>query len=206
MTGRFRRLIVLEGIDGSGKSTPADALAARWTERGWPVGRWREPTDRKIGAQGAQADRSDPRRAAMLFTLDRTLARPALEAELAKRDVIADRSFYSTLAYQGSRLPPVDRRALETLERAATVPPDLVVLLNLPAETAIQRVGSRGRQRSPLERLTTLRRVAAAYRSYARKERWVVLDARLSPAELVERADRAVLQRLGPPRRRRTLN
>ncbi|HEV8050752.1 MAG TPA: dTMP kinase [Thermoplasmata archaeon] len=206
MTRRRGRLIVLEGIDGSGKSTLADSLVAKWAERGWPASRWHEPSDRRIGAQGAQADRADPRRAAMLFTLDRTLARPELESRLAEGDVIADRSFYSTLAYQGSRLGPVDRRGLETLERAAAVLPDLVVLLDLSAEAAIRRVGSRGRARSPLERRTTLRRVGAAYRSYARKERWVILDARRPPSELVDLADRAVLRRLGPPARRRTLN
>jgi len=203
MTGRRGRL-VLEGIDGSGKSTLADALLARWTAHGWRASRWHEPTDRRIGTQGTQADATDPRRAAMLFTLDRTLARPSLEAALGKGDVLADRSFYSTLAYQGSRLPRPDQRALETLERAATIPPDLVILLRLSPEVALQRVGSRGRKRSPLERLATLRRVAASYRSFARKERWVVLDARLSRPELADRAEQAVVRRLGAPRRRRT--
>jgi dTMP kinase len=203
MTARRGRLIVLEGIDGSGKSTLADALVLRWTERGRPAVRWHEPTDPEIGARGAAADRDDPRRAAMLFTLDRTVARPQLESLLAKSDVVADRSFYSTLAYQGSRLNPTDRRALETLERAITLPPDLILLLDLPPTEALRRVGRRGGARSPLERLATLRRVARSYRSYARAERWVVLDARRPSAELLEFADGVVDDRLGRPARRR---
>jgi dTMP kinase len=203
VTARRGRLLVIEGIDGSGKSTLADALAARWTERGRPTGRWHEPADREIGARGAEADRTDPRRAAMLFTLDRTLARPELESRLARSDVLADRSFYSTLAYQGSRLSPPDRRGLEALQVAIALRPDLVVLLDLPPEEAVRRVGRRGQPRSPLERLATLRRVRRSYRSYARRDRWVVLDARQSASELVELADRAVAERLGPVRRRR---
>ncbi|MCI4369821.1 MAG: dTMP kinase [Thermoplasmata archaeon] len=203
MTSRRGRLIVLEGIDGSGKSTLADSLVERWTGQGRRVVRWHEPTDPALGARGAVADEDDPRRAAMLFTLDRTIARPELEARLAKGDVIADRSFYSTLAYQGSRLNPADRRALDVLERAVAVVPDLVVFLDLAPSEALRRVGRRGGARSPLERLATLRRVAAAYRSYARKERWVVLDARQAAGELVNLADRAVAARLGPSARRR---
>ncbi|MCI4327099.1 MAG: dTMP kinase [Thermoplasmata archaeon] len=203
MTARRGRLLVIEGIDGSGKSTLADALARRWTAHGRPTVRWHEPSDPAIGSRGAEADRVDPRRAAMLFTLDRTLARPELEARLAKSDVLADRSFYSTLAYQGSRLSAVDRRGLEAMQLAVAVAPDLVVLLDLPPEEAVRRVGRRGHPRSPLERLATLRRVRRAYRSYARRDRWLVLDARRPAAELVDLADRAMTERLGPVRRRR---
>jgi dTMP kinase len=202
MTARRGRLIVLEGIDGGGKSTLVDGLVGRLARRRWPVARWHEPTDPDLGVRASKADRADPRHAAMLFTLDRTIARPELERLLSSADVVADRSFYSTLAYQGSRLAPGDRMELEALQRSATVPPDLVILLDLPPEEAMRRIGSRGQKRSPLERLATLRRVARAYRAYARKERWTVLDARRPAGELAEHAARAVADRLGPPRRR----
>jgi dTMP kinase len=203
LTARRGRLIVLEGIDGSGKSTLAEGLANRFAVRGWPTSLWHEPADPEIGARAAEAERSDPWRSAMLFTLDRTLARPELERRLAKGDVIADRSFYSTLAYQGSRLSESDRGGMEALQRAATLPPDLVILLDLPPAEAMRRVGARGRKRSPLERLATLRRVARAYRGFARSEGWPVLDARRPVDALVDLADRAVVERLGRPRRQR---
>jgi dTMP kinase len=184
--------VVLEGIDGSGKSTLADGLARRWRSRGRRVARWHEPTDPVLGSRAAEVGGSDPWTAAMLFTLDRALARPALEALLRGSDVIADRSFYSTLAYQSTLLPPSVRRRLEALERATALVPDVVALLELEPETAFRRVGRRGRERSEFEHLATLRRAARAYRRFAKSGRWPVLDARLPPGELLEAADQAL--------------
>ena len=199
MTRARGRLIALEGIDGSGKSTLADALARRWRSDGRRLGRWHEPTDLALGARAAAANRTDPWQAAMLFTVDRAVHRPELEALLRRADVIADRSYYSTLAYQGSALPVRARTALAKMQRDLAIPPDVVVLLDLPPALALQRVGRRGSSRSPLERLATLRRVARAYRAMAKRGRWVVLDARQLPEELAERAEAALRRR-----RRRT--
>ncbi|MCI4325769.1 MAG: dTMP kinase [Thermoplasmata archaeon] len=198
MNRRRGRLVVLEGIDGSGKSTLARALVRRWRARGRTVTRWHEPTDPGLGARAADVGASDPWTAAMLFTLDRAVARPELERLLKTSDVIADRSFYSTLAYQGSLLAPKGRRELERLERATAVPPDAVALLDLDAEEALARVGRRGSARSTFERRATLRRVARAYRTIARAERWPILDATLPPRALLDAADEA----LAPPPRR----
>jgi dTMP kinase len=193
------RLIVLEGIDGSGKSTLADGLARGWRSAGRPVALWHEPSDPELGARAAKVGRSNPWASALIFTLDRAVARPKLERLLARSDVIADRSFYSTLAYQGSLLGAPERRRLETLQRAVAAPPDVILLLDLRPETGLQRVGRRGKDRSAFERLATLRRVSRAYRGFARKEGWLVLDAAQTPAELLADAERG----LSSPRRRR---
>jgi dTMP kinase len=198
MSRRRGRLVVLEGIDGSGKSTLAKALARRWRTRGRRVALWHEPSDPGLGARAAEVGASDPWTAARLFTLDRATARPELERLLSRSDVLADRSFYSTLAYQGSLLPPKGRKELEALERATALAPDAIALLDLDPEAALTRVGRRGSARSSFERAATLRRVAGAYRRIARAERWPILDAALPPAALLEAADAA----LGPPRRR----
>ena len=194
-------LIAVEGIDGSGKSTLAKSLVARWRRRGRRVAPWREPTDRALGARAASANDDDPRLASALFTLDRALHRPELEALLARSDVVADRSFYSTLAYQGSALEASARRALEEMQRAVAREPDVVVLLDLPPKRALERVHRRGGSRSPLERLATLRRVARAYRTMAHRGGWIVLDAEKTPKELVELADRALATGATPRRR-----
>lgn len=178
-------LVAVEGIDGSGKSTLVDALLRRMRRQGRRVGRWHEPTDPDLGARAAAANRNDPRLAALLFTLDRAMHRADLEAQLARSDVIADRSFYSTLAYQGSLLAPGPRRALERMQREIAIRPDVVVLLDLAPALAMKRVGRRGTVRSPLERLSTLRRVARAYRAFAKQEHWIVLDAEQTPEELL---------------------
>ncbi len=198
---RVGRLIALEGIDGSGKSTLLRALARALRRRGASVGLRREPSDATLGSLAQRVSPSDAWTGAVYFTVDRYLARPSLERALRRFEVVlSDRSFYSTLAYQGSALPPAERRRLEALERAATRPPDRVILLDLPPREAVRRLGRRATARGPLERLRVLERVAASYRALARDPRWIVLDARRPVPELVRDA---VARLSEPPARAR---
>jgi len=207
---RVRRgtFVVLEGIDGVGKSTLLQALSRTLRRQGLTVAVRREPSDARLGALAQAAAAEDAWTGAVYFTVDRHLAAPALERDLRTHDVVLqDRSFYSTLAYQGSALPASDRRRLEQLQRAAAREPDRVVLLDLPLSDALNRVGSRSDRRGPLERARTLRRVARAYRALAGSRRWLVLDARASPSELlrqtVDGLRLARSPRSGRPSRRR---
>jgi len=191
------RLVALEGIDGVGKSTLARAIARGLRARGLSVAVRREPSDPGLGRLAQSASVTDPWAGAVYFTLDRSLALPSLERDLAAHDVVVtDRSLFSTLAYQGSALRPRERRRLAEMQRAVTRSPDAVLLLDLDPREALQRLGRRSPGRGPLERLRTLERVAAAYRGMARRHRWTVLDARLPREELVALA----LRQLGLPR------
>jgi dTMP kinase len=182
-------LVALEGIDGAGKSTFVRALAAALRRRGLSVGIHREPSDPRLGSLAQEASLQDAWTGAVYFTVDRHLARPALARELNRRDIVlSDRSFFSTLAYQGSALPPADRRRLERMQAGTTIPPDRVLLLDIDPVTALDRLGRRSTVRAPLERARTLRRVARAYRQLSRRPGWTVLDAALPPPELVRRA------------------
>jgi dTMP kinase len=202
-------LVVVEGIDGVGKSTLIQSLARSLRRRGFSVVVRREPADPRLGALAQSAAAEDPWTGAVYFTVDRHLAAPALERDLRSHDVVLqDRSFYSTLAYQGSAMSPRDRRRLTQLQRAATREPDRVFLLELPPAEALRRLGGRRRRRGPLEVARTLERVARAYRALARSRRWKVLDARAPPEELLRQAlDGLELTRPSRPRgarRRRT--
>ena len=195
-------LVALEGIDGVGKSTLAGALLRTATRRGVRAVARREPTDRTLGHLAQEASLRDPWTGAVYFTVDRFLARPALEKELARYPlVITDRSFYSTLAYQGSALGRSLVRELGELSRRATRTPDVVILLDLDPVEALRRLGLRGRGRGPLERRRTLERVARAYRALARRHGWLVLDARRPRRELADATWAALAPRL--PRARR---
>jgi dTMP kinase len=179
-------LVALEGIDGAGKSTLLRPLAAALRRRGLRVVVRREPVDPHLGGLAQRASVRDPWSGAVYFMLDRFLARPALERDLAGADVvISDRSLYSTLAYQGSALRAPAVRRLEALAPQATILPDRVVWLDLAPGDALARLGRRGRLRGPLERRRTLTRVATRYRTLARRGGWIVLDAGRPTPELV---------------------
>ena len=190
MTRRARgTFVVIEGIDGVGKSTLIRSLARSLRRRGQSVVVRREPADPRLGALAQAAAAEDPWTGAVYFTVDRHLASPGLERDIRSHDVVLqDRSFYSTLAYQGSAMTPRDRRRLAQLERAAAREPDRVYLLELPPAEALRRLGGRRQRRGPLEVERTLERVARAYRVLARSRRWRVLDARAPPAELLRQA------------------
>jgi dTMP kinase len=197
--GPHGRLVAIEGIDGSGKSTLVRALARALRRRGVSVATRREPTDRTLGALAARAAASDPWTGAVYFTLDRLAARPALARELGRNDlVLTDRSLYSTLAYQGSALPARARAQLVRLQATATIRPDRVVLLDLSPAQARRRRSRRSSGREPLEREAVQRRVAAEYRRLAERGRWIVVDASRPVASLAaELAARLATRRAG---------
>ena len=184
-------LIAIEGIDGAGKSTLQQHLARRLRSKGWSVRMEREPHDPVLGAEALQHSRSDPWRAAAYFTYDRLAANGALRRQLKERGIVLlDRSFFSTLAYQGAHLTATGVEWLEHLQRAVTSAPERVLFLRLGAETAIARVRKRGRRASPVERLRELRSVEHAYEALAGRPEWILLDAEQPVTALAREAER----------------
>ncbi len=162
-------LVVLEGIDGAGKSTQCERLAERLRSEGWDVERLREPTDGPWGRRIRELARSgredvSPREELDLFLEDRRQhvcerIAPALDRGAV---VLMDRYYYSTIAYQGARgLDPVEIRRLN---EAFAPPADLLLYLTIPAEWAGQRIEQqRGDQRDLFEKEDYLRRVKAEF-------------------------------------------
>ncbi len=194
------RLIVLEGIDGSGKSTLAGGLGEALEARGFRVFRTREPTDGPLGRRIralAAASRSavSPEEEFQLFHEDRRahvteVVRPALaRGEI----VIQDRSYFSTVAYQGQR--GLDRTRL-LLESEAIAPrPDLLLVVDLPVNEALARINARRRSSDDFESEATLEEVRRAFLAF---EGAIVLDGRRSPDEVLQAALPFVLSRLPP--------
>ena len=138
-------LIVIEGIDGAGKSTQAKLLYNDLDRRNIPVIFSREPTDSEYGQKIrvlAQKGRESiqPEEEYRLFVNDRkvhvhTLINPALKAG---KVVILDRYFFSTIAYQGALgLDPEKIRA----ENEIFCPlPDAAFIIDIPTKIGIDRI------------------------------------------------------------------
>ena len=190
-------LVVLEGIDGAGKSSVQRALLRRWKAEGLRTVGHKEPTVSELGRRAIRAAPTDAARAAMYFTLDRILARPKLDQLLREgRIVVQDRSYYSTLAYQGSALPPAQRRDLSLLQKSVAVEPDLVVLLDIPPKRSLRRVRKRNSGLSAIERSGAQGRVVREYRRLARQGNWVVVDASEPLRKVIEMTEAAIRAKL----------
>jgi dTMP kinase len=187
------RFLVLEGIDGSGKSEQARRLAAWLEQRGHRVVSTREPTDGPFGRRYRAWARGEfeatPEQVLELFLADRrehvkAVVLPALErGEI----VVCDRYKHSTLAYQAAQgLDPVRLHALfDTPEFPA---PELVLWLRVPVATALARMGATATER--FERAEFLERVDAEYARLGLE----AIEASGS-VDAVERAIRAHVER-----------
>jgi dTMP kinase len=159
--------IVLEGIDGAGKSTQAKLLAERLTDRGIPVLLTAEPSDGPVGRIiKSMTTRPEPQEEARLFTQDRRdhVERVILPALAEGRTVICDRYIYSSVAYQGAR--GLDQETILSAQNDFAPQPDIIFLLEIPPDVAFVRIASeRGGRLSTFEVRENLEAVDAVYRN-----------------------------------------
>ena len=157
------RFIVCEGIDGAGKTTQIELLEKRLKEAGRSVYRTAEPTESATGGllRDALAGLT-PRSAcemAALFTLDRiahNVGKGGIEEMLAAGDdVLSDRYYYSSLAYQGS-LCDFDWVKGMNVGCPAIRRPDLCIFLDISPKEALSRIGKRGEAKEIYEKEETL--------------------------------------------------
>ena len=163
-------LIVLEGIDGSGKSTQARLLVRRLAARGIRTVLFREPTRGKWGRlireKARQADSLTPEEELDLFVRDRreNVFRNVEPALAAGKTVVLDRYYFSTIAYQGAK--GIDPGRIQRLNERFAVRPDLVFIIDIDAESGLARIGSRGRRDELFEREEYLDRVRAIFNGF----------------------------------------
>ncbi len=203
-TDRPGTFITFEGVDGSGKSTQATALADALGTAGLPVTATREPGGSPV-AERIRSILLDPGITEMawltevfLYLASRAehvaaVLRPAL---MKGEVVICDRFLDSTLAYQGYGREDGNRDApasVESIRRAndfgtGGLSPDLTFLLDLDPEVGLQRARDAGRGPDRLESggIEFLRRVREGFLELARidPDRIVVVDADRSPEEI----------------------
>ncbi len=158
--------IVLEGIDGAGKSSQIELLSQWLIANGFDVENVVEPTDSDIGrlirkflqSEDATSDYMQ-KTLGLLFAADRLLLMNKInKLKDENKVIISDRSFYSSLAYQD----PADW--IGEINKFAKIP-DLVILLDLDLKTSVNRSG----ETDEFENEEFLRRVKENYLELAKK-------------------------------------
>lgn len=193
------RFLVLEGIDGCGKTTQLEALAAWLPASGlMPEGTrlivTREPGGTPLGLALRQLLLHPPGEAApgstaelLLYAADRAqhvdaLIRPALAAG---HWVLSDRFSGSTAAYQGHGRG-LSLALIEQLEQVATagLQPDLTLWFDLPLAESRRRRGQRPADRIEASGEAFLERVLAGFARLAEERQWQRVDAQAPVAEV----------------------
>ena len=186
--------VTFEGLDGSGKSTQAELLAARLEADGVQVVATREPGGTKLGEQirdlVLHGDHVTPWAEALLYAASRAhhveeVIRPALDGGAW---VVCDRYVDSSVAYQGVARELGLERVLDlNLTAVGGLLPDRTFLLLLDPAVVAARVGG---ERDRLEREDDdfHARAHEGYCELARRfpERIVTLDATRPAEELAE--------------------
>ena len=209
MTGRF---ITFEGLDGSGKSTQLERVAARLERLGVPHVVTREPGGtpfadllRELFLRREAAQVDGVVELMLVFASRRQHLIEVIEPALAAGAVVlCDRFTDSTYAYQGGGRG-VQPESIAQADRLATGAraPDRTLFFDLPPEEAQRRRRGHAADRIDRESLAFYRRVHAAFRERIAAEpaRFRVIDA-AAPIEAVARAVEQALDDIPGPLRR----
>jgi dTMP kinase len=206
------RFVVLEGIDGCGKTTQIQALHT-WLPRSGLISPHqqivvtREPGGTAFGEALRELLLHPPAHQVptelaelLLYAADRAqhVADRIVPSLAAGHWVLSDRYSGSTEAYQGhGRGLPLE--AIRQLERLATngLQPDLTLWLDLPLEEALRRRRHRKGDRIEAAGEAFLARVQQGFQGLAEGSDWWRVDATGSPTAVTERCRQAVMERFG---------
>ena len=203
------KLIVVEGLDGSGKGTQIALLKEKLEAAGRKVIATAEPTQSAAGGLCRDALKGrfciGPRELAALFTADRighnTDKSDGIVSLLERGiDVICDRYYYSTCAYQGMES---ERDMKWTMDMNRNCPvirkPDICLFLDLDPESCLQRI-QKGRVSTEIyEKTEILKRVRQSFMqvfSFFSDETIIIVDSDAHIKTVSERIWNAVNENL----------
>lgn len=182
--------IVLEGIDGCGKTTVAQALSRRLRQAGKKTLITKEPTlssapGKKIAAiLQHKLPAPPPTDFQKLYIADRLrhiekTLRPALSKGVI---VICQRYALSTYAY-GTAFGVAEKDLMHDVLK-----PDATFFLDIKVSLALKRIAARNQEVEYFEKRTLLKKIDRAYKQLMRnKKQWpvTVLDASEAPGAIV---------------------
>ncbi len=161
------RFIVFEGIDGSGKGTQIDLLVSEMKKRGRQVYQTAEPTSSATGGLIRDAlgglQKRDAYELSALFLTDRIFHNVnevnGIKQFLEKgTDVVCDRYYYSSFAYQGI---DADLKWVMELNLGCQeiLRPDLCIFLDADADACDERIENNRFEREIYENLSAQKKI-----------------------------------------------
>lgn len=183
------KLIVIEGMDGAGKTTQAKELVKRLNKSGYNASYTKEPTDQVVGQFIREKILSgdmevDPLALQYLFNADRVMHMKKIEALLEKGMVIVmDRYFWSSVAYALADLGGVKEWFLTAFSVLSFyhqfIAPDMSIYLNVDVEIALRRIEDSGKHGEIYDNDKKLPLIAKNYRQLLKQfpEMFTIVDA-----------------------------
>ena len=198
--------IVLEGVEGSGKSTQVRLLADWLQARAVPHVATREPGGTDVGEEIRHIllhghDMPAETELLLMTAARAVFVREVVEPALAEgKVVIADRFSLSSMAYQGyGRGLDIDSVRAICSFATGGLQPDITIVLDVPLETGDERRATRsGPDRIERAGVEFHRRVAEAYRLLPSTEPGIERVAGVGDIDEVHARVRAVLARRFP--------
>ena len=191
--------IVLEGIDGAGKSTQTELLEQWLTQEGYQIQKIVEPTTSEIGKlirnellNPESTNDINQQKLTLLFAADRlTLKKEILKAKNNPNKIlISDRSFYSSICYQNNS--SIDQQWIYQVN-LHTPRPDLTILLDLKEDEAIKRCD----KEEVFENLAFLEKTRKNYLNLINTENNIkIVDANQSLEQVQQNIQKIVKEKL----------
>ncbi len=186
MESRRGVFIVVEGIDGAGKTLHSRNLCFQLHKKEFDVRCTAEPSENFIGRlvreEFLHRRKIAPEVETLLFAADRFQHIRNEVSPMLKQGciVVSDRYYYASIAYQGAQ--GVDTEWIRCINNFAPKP-DLAIYLDVPADVALSRIH---RSKSVMEEIELEKKVREIYLDLAKKNELTYLDGNRS-IEIVDK-------------------
>jgi len=159
------RYIAIEGIDGSGKTTIANLLYSKLSEKYNKITLMKEPYDNDLSKKIKEIISKEHEKnldygylLALLFTADRSIKNIDLKKYLnSDYIIISDRSVYSTFSYQ-ILYEGIDIEWIKCVSKYI-IRPDITFILDVDPRIAVERINSRNKNITSYENTEFLKKV-----------------------------------------------
>ena len=159
------RYIAIEGIDGSGKTTTANLLYSKLSEKYNKITLMKEPYDNDLSKKIKEIISKEHEKnldygylLALLFTADRSIKNIDLKKYLnSDYIIISDRSVYSTFSYQ-ILYEGIDIEWIKCVSKYI-IRPDITFILDVDPRIAVERINSRNKNITSYENTEFLKKV-----------------------------------------------